>query len=177
MDAGMLRTIDREDPPMRSLVVTALALVALAAPVAATAKDGDVRVVKRCTGPSTVKLKLSEEDGRIEVEGEVDQNRVGVAWAWQLRVGGVLVARGTGRTRAPSGSFSVRRLVADRPAAEAVVVRAVRGRDLPRLGRVALSEADRPVGCRPAARVRGQVDRRALVRPASTVGLPALSRP
>ena len=111
---------------MRLLLVAALALVALALPLAGQAKDGDVRAVKRCTGASTAKLKLSEEDGRIEVEGEVDQNRNGVAWQWQLRVGGALVARGTGRTRAPSGSFSVRRLVADGPSAEAVVFRASR---------------------------------------------------
>ena len=111
---------------MRFLLVAALALVALALPVAGQAKDGDVRVVKRCTGPSTAKLKLSEEDGRIEVEGEVDQNRVGVVWQWQLRVDGALVARGTGRTRGPSGSFSVRRLARDGAAAEVVTFRATR---------------------------------------------------
>ena len=43
-------------------------------------KDGDVFVRGTCTGVTTSKLKLSEEDGRIEVEFEVDQNRSGVRW-------------------------------------------------------------------------------------------------
>lgn len=114
----------------------AAALVALALPLAgqaAPAKDGDVRVVKRCSAASSAKLKLSDEGGRIEIEGEVDQNRNGVVWQWQLRIGGTLVARGTGRTRAPSGSFEVRRLVADGPSAEAVVFRASRAGEVCRV--------------------------------------------
>lgn len=127
---------------MRPSLAAALALVALvvlalpATGQAGRAKDGDVRVVKRCSGPSTAKLKLSDEDGRIEIEGEVDQNRNGVAWQWQLRVGGTLVARGIGRTRAPSGSFEVRRLVADGPSAEAVVFRASRTGEVCRVSAV-----------------------------------------
>ena len=57
---------------------TALALLALGSP--AFAKDGDVLVRGTCTANSTSKLKLSAEDGRIEVEFEVDQNRNGVPW-------------------------------------------------------------------------------------------------
>ena len=54
--------------------------IALAAAPAGIAKNGDVRVRGTCTDASTSKLKLSEDDGRIEVEFEVDQNRNGVRW-------------------------------------------------------------------------------------------------
>ena len=59
-----------------------------------------------CTKNSTAKLKLSREDGRIEVEFEVDQNRNGVPWKVTLRRNGSLVASTTATTHAPSGSFS-----------------------------------------------------------------------
>lgn len=48
-------------------------------------KDGDVLVRGTCSGASSAKLKLSEEDGRIEVEFEVDQNRNGIRWTVWLR--------------------------------------------------------------------------------------------
>ena len=60
---------------------------------------------------STAKLKLSREDRGIEVEFEVDQNRNGVPWKVTLRRNGSLVASTTHDTRAPSGSFSVRRVI------------------------------------------------------------------
>jgi hypothetical protein len=99
----------------------ALALLALGSP--ALAKDGDVLARGTCTGRSAVKLKLSAEDGRIEVEVEVDQNRDGVRWAVVLTRDGDRVARLTRLTRAPSGSFTARKLVANPAGAD--VVRAV----------------------------------------------------
>lgn len=56
-----------------------LGLLAFAATPVASAKDGDVRAVGSCTKSTTSKIKLSEENGRIEVEFEVDQNRNGRA--------------------------------------------------------------------------------------------------
>jgi len=78
------------------------------------AKDGNVSVRGVCTGPSTSKLKLSDEDGRIEVEFEVDQNRNGRTWAVVLRRNGVVLRRVTRVTRGPSGSFEARFVVANR---------------------------------------------------------------
>jgi hypothetical protein len=73
------------------VVALCAALVLLVAPMQASAKDGDVLVRGSCTGPTTSKLKLSEEDGRIEIEFEVDQNRSGVRWTVTLgRSGGRL---------------------------------------------------------------------------------------
>ena len=94
----------------RSMVVAVvlLALVALAAAPAAIAKDGDVLRAGTCTGASTSKIKLSQEDGRIEVEFEVDQNRNGVRWNVVLTQNGQRVARLSRVTRGPSGSFEAR---------------------------------------------------------------------
>ena len=95
-------------------LVTAIAAVALAAVPAALAKDGDLRVRGTCTGASTSKLKLSNEDGRIGVEFEVDQNRVGRSWNVVLRQNGVVVRRLVRVTRAPSGSFEARAVLGNR---------------------------------------------------------------
>jgi hypothetical protein len=99
-------------------LVAALAVSGAALTVAplASAKDGNpVKVRGHCTQASTAKLKLSREDGRIQVEFEVDQNRAGVPWKVTLRQNGSIVASTTATTRAPSGSFSVRRLISDGP--------------------------------------------------------------
>jgi hypothetical protein len=85
----------------------------LAAP-AGTAKDRDVRVAGSCTKASTSKMKLSEEDGRIDVEFEVDQNRNGVRWTVVVSQNGTRVARLMRMTRPPSGSFEARFVAANR---------------------------------------------------------------
>lgn len=98
--------------------------VAVAAAPAAFAKDGDLRVSGTCTRSSTVKLKLSDEDGRLEVEFEVDQNRNGVPWKVVLRRNGTLVTSATAVTRAPSGSFELRRVLARAGATTRIAARA-----------------------------------------------------
>lgn len=107
---------------------TALAAVLIAtAPMAAGrgggGDDGDVRVAGRCSMGSTAKLALSPEDGRVEVELEVDENRVGSRWGVALNRNGTPVARRAATTRRPSGSFEVRRVVA--PGSPRTVVTAV----------------------------------------------------
>jgi hypothetical protein len=93
-------------------VTLAVTAAALAVTPFASAKGGDgIRVRGVCTQSSTAKLKLSREDGRIEVEFEVDQNRNGIPWKVTLRRNGSLVATRTVVTRAPSGSFSFRRVI------------------------------------------------------------------
>ena len=102
---------------------------ALAAVPAAPAKDGDVRRAGRCTAASTAKIKLSEENGRIEVEFEVDQNRVGVRWNVVLRKNGAVIRRASRVTRAPSGSFELRALTANRAGPERITAVATRARE------------------------------------------------
>jgi hypothetical protein len=97
----------------------ALAGLVLCTAPAAPAKDReDVRVAGTCTKASAAKLKLSEENGRIEVEFEVDQNRVGVRWNVVLRQNGRIVRRVSRVTRAPSGSFEARLLAPNRAGAD-----------------------------------------------------------
>jgi len=89
------------------------------------AKDGDVIRRGVCTGPSDWKLKLSEENGRIEVEYEVDQNRVGDVWQVRIRHDGGLVFAGKRTARAPSGSFEVRLVQRNRGGNDVFRARAV----------------------------------------------------
>ncbi len=103
----------------RSLIISlALFAVALLAVPAAFARGGGQHRVARihgtCTQQSTSTLKLSREDRGIEVEFEVDQNRNGVPWRVELRRNGIRVASFPATTRAPSGSFEVRRVIAGR---------------------------------------------------------------
>jgi hypothetical protein len=93
-------------------VTLALGATALGAAPIASAKSGPgVRVGGVCRQQSTSKLKLKADDGRIEVEFEVDQNRNGVPWKVTLERNGKLVSSKTAVTRAPSGSFSANRVL------------------------------------------------------------------
>lgn len=98
----------------RSLTAGAAALSAVALSLtlapAASASGGDDQVNQgSCSAASTWKLKAGPDDGRIEVEGEVDSNVVGQIWNWRILHNGGVSARGTSTTSGPSGSFEVRR--------------------------------------------------------------------
>ena len=106
--------------------VAAIVLLALVAAPSANAKDGDVLRQGTCTGVSTSKIKLSEEDGRIEVEFEVDQNRNGVRWNILIRQNGRRVANVVRVTRGPSGSFEARIVAPNRAGTDTFVATATR---------------------------------------------------
>ena len=88
--------------------LTTLTAVAMIAPTGVAAKDGEIIRTGACTNRSDWKLKLSPENGRIEVEFEVDTPRVGQAWRVKLFQNGNRFFLGTRTTLAPSGSFEVR---------------------------------------------------------------------
>jgi hypothetical protein len=98
----------------------ALVLLGAAGAAPASAKAGDVRVAGRCTKATTSKLKLKHDDGRIEVEFEVDSNRNGQRWAVRMTDQGVQVVNTTATTVAPSGSFSVERRIVNRTGVDTV---------------------------------------------------------
>jgi len=111
---------------MRKAIMLALATsLALAVPAGvAVAGDRDVIQEGRCGASSDWKLKLSPEDGRIEVEFEVDQNVSGDRWRVKIRHDGDRVFRGTRTTGGASGSFEVRIIEDDRAGADTFRARA-----------------------------------------------------
>ncbi|MEX2202634.1 MAG: hypothetical protein WD965_00955, partial [Actinomycetota bacterium] len=111
---------------MRRGIVLALATsLALAVPAGvAVAGDRDVIQEGGCSGSSDWKLKLSPENGRIEVEFEVDQNVSGDRWRVKIRHDGDRVFRGTRTTGGASGSFELRIVEDDRAGADTFRARA-----------------------------------------------------
>ena len=61
-----------------------------------------------CADASDWKLKVSPENGRLELEFEVDQNISGDRWRVRIRHDGDLAFRGIRTTMGASGSFEVR---------------------------------------------------------------------
>ena len=101
-----------------------LVVMALMAPAAAIAKDGDVIKNGSSSASSTWKLKLSDEDLGKEVKIEVDQNVVGDQWKVRFVLNGDIVFDGKRVTKAPSGSFKVRRVLPDTAGDDRLKVRA-----------------------------------------------------
>ena len=96
-----------------AVTVFAAVLVAFASTAAAHASKGGNRIVKS----GTCSASSHEAQGKggqrsIETEFEVDQNRVGKRWRVTISKNGTAVFRGIRTTQAPSGSFSVQRLLA-----------------------------------------------------------------
>jgi len=119
--------LPRKIPVGRAAALITSVLVAttlVAAPMTVSAKDGDVIRRRSCTARSDWKLKLSPENGRIEVEFEVDQNRNGQTWNVKMKRYGKVFWRGQRTTRPPSGSFEVRRVTNDGGGADKIVARA-----------------------------------------------------
>jgi hypothetical protein len=109
---------------LAAVALTAGLAVPIAAAAPAQASDDEVRRQGSCTGRSDWTLKAKHDDGRIEVEGEVDSNRVGQTWRWLIRHNGSVSARGIKVTRAPSGSFEVERRIVNLSGVDTIVFRA-----------------------------------------------------
>ena len=85
---------------------------------------GRVIVQGACSGAATSKLKLKPDNGRIEVEFEVDQNVNGKRWRVTLTRNGNRFFRDVRTTHAPSGSFTVRRSTINGAGSDRVVATA-----------------------------------------------------
>ena len=111
-----------------AFALTCLVTAAGAAPASASGGDDDDRVIRtgRCSGSADWKLKVKTDDGRLEVEGEIDSNVSGQQWRWTIRHNGSVSDRGTATTSGRSGSFEVERTIVDLAGTDAVVFRAVR---------------------------------------------------
>lgn len=109
---------------LSTTAVLAASTLALGGTAAANDDDRGVERTGSCSGSARWELKAHEDDGGIEVEGEVDSNRTGEAWSWRLVQNGVRVDRGTATTTGRSGSLDVERLVADRAGTDSFTFRA-----------------------------------------------------
>lgn len=96
------------------LIPFAAAAMVATAP-AASAKTVVARAGGVCSAGSHWTMKAKPDNGRMELELEVDSNRNGQRWAVRITDNRHLIFVGTKVTVAPSGSFDVRRLTANRP--------------------------------------------------------------
>jgi hypothetical protein len=96
-----------------SAMIMAVSMLAMPAGTLAR-QGGGVARAGDCTATSTSKIKASREDAGIEVEFEVDQNVVGKTWNVKLLHNGDVFFMGQRTTKAPSGSFDVRKLTGNR---------------------------------------------------------------
>jgi hypothetical protein len=106
-----------------ALLSVALAgTIALAAAAPASAKGGSRAEARgKCSAGAVWKLKAKPDNGRMEVELEVDSNRNGQTWAVRITDNGVAVFSGKRVTHAPSGSFSIEFRTANRSGRDAFV--------------------------------------------------------
>ncbi|MBM2821283.1 MAG: hypothetical protein HW413_29 [Thermoleophilia bacterium] len=112
-----------------ALVAALGALLLTLAGTAPAAKRGSVIVRGQCSAASTFKLKANPpSNGRIEIEFEVDQNVNGQVWQVTLSHNGSAVLTTRAKTKAPSGSFTVRASVTDRAGADGIGAVAMNGK-------------------------------------------------
>jgi hypothetical protein len=110
-----------------ALTISTLGLTALVA-APAMAGDGDDDRIERngsCSAGTDWKIKAKSDDGRIEVEAEIDSNQVGQTWSWKFKDNGTVFAKGQSTTTGPSGSFEVERKPANLAGTDHFVFRAV----------------------------------------------------
>jgi hypothetical protein len=106
--------MNRKSLALGMLIPFAAATLVATAP-AASAKSVVAKASGKCSGTSHWKMKAKPDDGRMEVEFEVDSNRNGQRWTVRINDNGHRVFTGSRLTHAPSGSFSLERRFANRP--------------------------------------------------------------
>ena len=105
--------------------VGAMAIGSGLAALPASAQAGDVIRTGSCSAGSNWKLKSGARDAGLETEFEVDSNVNGQTWNWRLLENGTKVASGSAMTVGPSGSFTIRRVLANPAGTDTLVGRAV----------------------------------------------------
>jgi hypothetical protein len=112
----------------RMVLATALvgASLLMLAP-AAYARGGGGTVVNAggsCGGQSEWKMKLKPDNGRLQLEFEVDSNVSGQSWNVRIRQNGSRIFTGMRVTQGASGSFTVHRRPSDPTGIDRFVARA-----------------------------------------------------
>jgi osmotically-inducible protein OsmY len=103
--------------PAATALVAALTLTSGAL---ASGGDDEIRNAGTCTDSSSSKIKVKPDDGRIEVEFEVDQNQTGDTWKVKIKDNGSTAFNGKATTRGASGSFEIERKIADQAGSDAI---------------------------------------------------------
>ena len=91
------------------------AATVLATAPAASAKTVAAQASGRCSMGSHWKIKAKPDSARMELELQIDSNRNGQRWTVRISDNRVLAYAATRVTVAPSGAFTVHRLMADKP--------------------------------------------------------------
>ena len=99
-------------------------LVATATPAFASGGGGGVSSSGACTNGGHFELKAKHDNGSIEMEYQVDSNRAGQVWAVRITDNGKVVVSWNATTAGPSGSFTIRKVIADRPGMDKIRARA-----------------------------------------------------
>ena len=120
-------TTVRRSAATASVVLALGALTTLPAS-ASHGGGGGIQRSGHCSMGADWKLKAKADNGRIEVEAEVDSNVNGQKWNWKILHNGGVSAKGTATTKAPSGSFSVRRLLVNAAGSDSIGWRATNPR-------------------------------------------------
>ncbi|MGH2736743.1 MAG: hypothetical protein ACRDKZ_14270 [Actinomycetota bacterium] len=116
---------------MRKLVRTAVAALlmgGLLGPLSAASAGGggndDVERQGRCSKQSRWELKGGVDDGKLDIEFEVDQNVNGEKWRVVLKRNDTRIYRKVKTTKAPSGSFTVDKKAANPAGSDTIRARA-----------------------------------------------------
>lgn len=112
-------------PKSRLIALVGAALIAITLAAPTFAKDGDIIKTGSCSGTADWKLKGGFDNGRVDVEFEVDTNRIGREWRVKLTDNGDVFFFGHRITKAPSGSFTVSAQTRNRTGSDRIVARAV----------------------------------------------------
>ena len=96
------------------MIIPFAAAAMVATAPAASAETLAAQASGRCSMGSHWTMKAKPDNGRMELELEVDSNRNGQRWTVRITDNRSLIFAGTKVTVAPSGSFEVRRLTANK---------------------------------------------------------------
>lgn len=107
-------------------VMLAASLLAIAPVARADGGGGSGDVIRRgnCSGQTDWKMKAKPDDGRLELEFEVDSNVNGQTWNVRIQQNGSPIFIGSRVTHAPSGSFDLTRRPNDSAGIDRFVARA-----------------------------------------------------
>jgi hypothetical protein len=96
------------------MIPLAVATMVATAPAASAVKVPPTVANGQCSAGSLWTITAKPDNGRMEIEFQVNSNRIGESWTVRITDNGELVSEATPVTLAPSGSFTVRTITADR---------------------------------------------------------------